>query len=464
MAALAETPTVYRPGTARICLRVADTPAALSEADLARIWAAQSFPAEALGLIDGRSLRVVQPGRSGGGSGPDFRDAVVEIEGVQRHGDVELHLRAASFQTHGHDRDPAYNGVILHVVFEADGSRETRLQDGNSVPVAAFAPWLARRQDELQGWLTAAPLWREPCRDAIERLGFERVSAVLVSEGEARFRLKTARMTEAIAQIGAEETLWRALLDALGAGGDRAAWRRLAIALPSSLLRQLTRGLTPDEAAKVAADSLLATAGLSSAPAGRAELLPPPLSPALSGGSRPANRPQRRLTALAQLWQRAAGDVAGFALASVREAQRLAELETRWLVPDPAGGPALLGAERVREVLLNAVLPFVAAAASEIRYQGIRAGGAAAGRALVRQDSLPGREPARRRPAAAGALGGAAAGPAGAARELVQSGRLRPLSVELSGQVSAISPQLEGQVVIVPPKLDARGSKLIAER
>src|SRR5690606_2626031 len=51
-------------------------PDPLDEADLSRIWAAQSFPAAALTLVDGRPLRVVLPGRPGGGAGPDYRDAV----------------------------------------------------------------------------------------------------------------------------------------------------------------------------------------------------------------------------------------------------------------------------------------------------------------------------------------------------------------------------------------------------
>jgi hypothetical protein len=167
--------------------------------------------------------------------------------------------------------------------------------------------------------------------------------------------------------LGAEEALWRSLLEALGYGGDRAAWRRLAAALPAALLRRLL-----DEARVTAETVLLATAGLSVAPDGLAEQLPPRLTPALSGGSRPANRPERRLMALARLWQRASGDLPAFALDGVRGSERLAELEARWQVVEPSGGAALLGGQRARELLLNAVLPFAAAVETALAPRALR--------------------------------------------------------------------------------------------
>ena len=46
----------------------------VSESELSWIWAGQRYPAEALKLVDGRGLRIVNPGRPGLGSGPDFLD------------------------------------------------------------------------------------------------------------------------------------------------------------------------------------------------------------------------------------------------------------------------------------------------------------------------------------------------------------------------------------------------------
>ena len=137
-------------------------PEPLNESELSWIWGGQRYPVGALQMVDGRALRVVNPGRPGLGAGPDFLDAVVEIDGVTVRGDVELHVRSSGFRAHGHDRDPAYDGVALHVVFRADDGAETGLSNGCRAPVAAFAPWFDTRRDELQRWLGAEALWQEP--------------------------------------------------------------------------------------------------------------------------------------------------------------------------------------------------------------------------------------------------------------------------------------------------------------
>jgi len=323
----------------------------LSEADLSLIWQGQRFPPEALSTADGRAVEVLNPGRRGGGSGPDFLDAVVLLDGVERRGDVELHVRASSFRGHGHDADPAYKGIALHVVYRADEA-ETRLCGGGLAPVAAFAPWLEGRSQELESWLAAPEIWQEPCRGVTQRLGEAAVRLELEEAGRGRFEARMARMRDEIVRLGAEEALWRALLDTLGVGGDREGFRRLAEALPASLASRL-RDL---EAA------LLHVAGLGSAPEGEVVILPPPLRPALQSFGRPANRPQLRLAGLAALYRRAIrqsgnraeAPLAKLALTSVSRAKSGRDLVDVWQTP-PGIGPG-----RAQELLVNAVLPFVA--------------------------------------------------------------------------------------------------------
>jgi Protein of unknown function (DUF2851) len=324
----------------------------LSEADLSLIWQGQRFPPEALSTADGRAVEVINPGRRGGGSGPDFLDAVVLLDGVERRGDVELHVRASSFHGHGHDADSAYDGVVLHVVYRADEA-QTRLCGGGLAPVAAFQPWLEGRSQELESWLAAPEIWQEPCRGVSGRLGLEAVRGALQEAGTHRFEARVARMRQTVASLGAEEALWRGLLDTLGVGGDREGFRRLAAALPVSLVRNL-RDL---EAA------LLYVAGLGAAPDGT--YLPPPLLRRLQSYGRPANRPQVRLAGLAALYRRATEQAGAgtsraleeMALTSVARAESGRELVNAWQVPPQ------IGAARAQELLVNEVLPFAASQA-----------------------------------------------------------------------------------------------------
>lgn len=73
-------------------------------------------PANGWRTVDGRRLRVLYPGRPAPGHGPDFRDALLELDGASLRGDVEVHRRPSEWRAHGHHQNPEYKGVVLHVV------------------------------------------------------------------------------------------------------------------------------------------------------------------------------------------------------------------------------------------------------------------------------------------------------------------------------------------------------------
>jgi hypothetical protein len=302
---------------------------------------------------------VLHPGRAGRGPGPDFRDAIIAPPaGRLLRGDVELHVRASDFRAHGHERDPRYNRVVLHVVFEDDTTGETRLAGGRSAPVVALAPWLRRRTEELAGWLSSPRLWREPCHDALARLGPEQVLRTLAALGDGRFAERAAALAAALRTHGAAEALYRALLSALGYGGDRLLLGRVAERLPWHALAEVITVAPPDRRAAAAETALVAALG--SAP---------------QAGGRPANRPERRLAGLARL--------------AVRH-RRLVEQPSLLDTEAPPGdlvaawcAGALIGRSRAIELLTNGVLPWAAACAEA------RADPALAGRVRACYARLP---------------------------------------------------------------------------
>ncbi|MSQ40122.1 MAG: DUF2851 family protein [Dehalococcoidia bacterium] len=91
--------------------------AAPKEAEVARLWNSQAVRSRSLRTTDGERLQVLYPGRPRSEAGPDFKDALVVTQrGGLLQGDVEAHVDQRGWRTHGHHRDPRYNGVILHVV------------------------------------------------------------------------------------------------------------------------------------------------------------------------------------------------------------------------------------------------------------------------------------------------------------------------------------------------------------
>jgi len=339
------------------------------EQELVQLWHGQHLPPDALATRRGELLRVVYRGRLPRGPGPDFRDAVIEgPEGELWHGDVEVHVRASAFRLHGHGRDPAYDGVVLHLVWEDDEDEDTLLPCGRRVAVVALAPWFQSRRQELARLLKRPDAWREPCFSALTRLGPEAVGRILDRLGDLRFRQKTEAFRRVLpaasnlpagqaglppAASAADQVLYAAVLEALGYGGHREAFARLARELPYHRLRAATAGRPGAEAAAHLETMLLAAAGLASFPA-----------PALwrPRCQRPANHPRRRLAGAARLLARAPLGLAAYARACLPAEVSPAAAVRAWTVAgEGSASPALIGRGRAVEILVNAVLPFLAA-------------------------------------------------------------------------------------------------------
>jgi Protein of unknown function (DUF2851) len=83
------------------------------------IWQHQRLRRGELKTAAGKSVRVIHPGFANLEGGPDFRGAVLQIGGdAPCCGDVEIDLRTAGWRAHGHDRNPNFQNVLLHVVWD----------------------------------------------------------------------------------------------------------------------------------------------------------------------------------------------------------------------------------------------------------------------------------------------------------------------------------------------------------
>lgn len=145
------------------------------------IWHHRLWPVTGIvTATDGRKVRVIDHGELNYGSGPDFFNAKIEVDGEVWAGNVEMHVSAADWHRHGHDGDPAYANVILHVVQRDDtvicprgdgvpvlqvvmdglddfcarhDSLVTAAADGDSLPCASILPQMPPIL--IGDWLTA---------------------------------------------------------------------------------------------------------------------------------------------------------------------------------------------------------------------------------------------------------------------------------------------------------------------
>lgn len=175
---------------------------------LRHIWSKQLFDASKLVTTDNRVVRVVHPGTLHRGSGPDFRNAIVIIDGTRFTGDIEFHRTDHDWHSHQHQNDPAYNSVILHVVLSGN-SLPTHSHSGRIIPTVILEPFLLSSIDQLSDQLlreeyasrskpipcTAAndaidaavlvnwirTLYRERLQDKVHRM-YERLCDIIISQ------------------------------------------------------------------------------------------------------------------------------------------------------------------------------------------------------------------------------------------------------------------------------------------
>lgn len=95
----------------------------MQEAFLHSLWKYKKLNMNQLKTTRGEELQILQTGlHNETESGPDFFKAEIHLDGQHWVGNLEIHLRSSDWYAHHHETDPAYDNVILHVVWEDDMS------------------------------------------------------------------------------------------------------------------------------------------------------------------------------------------------------------------------------------------------------------------------------------------------------------------------------------------------------
>ena len=198
-------------------LHESDTP---PEQLVQSIWFHQRLRRAELQLTDGRVLRVLHPGFWNHGAGPDFRDAVLQFgSDAPVTGDVEIDLQSAGWKAHGHDRNPNFQNVKLHVLWEkARGGAS-----GNeTLATLVLPPHLDAPLAELALWLTSDAAQRYPehllgqCAAPLRDLSEVQVGQLLNEAALVRLQRKATDLHARARQSGWEQALWEGLLRGLG--------------------------------------------------------------------------------------------------------------------------------------------------------------------------------------------------------------------------------------------------------
>lgn len=327
-------------------------PFTFSERLLQKIWLQGDFARGQAMLRDGRAVTIIHPGRWNLLGGPDFRQARLRFDdGPEITGDVELHLEAADWATHGHAADPAYDGVVLHVVLFPPAERHLTVGRKGEIPVLVLLPLLYHDLEEYAAEEAVETLANRPASQVIELLGaipLAERAALLSRHAEERWRQKVHFARLRVQRLGWEGACHHAAMEILGYRFNRAPMLRVASAHP---LPEWGAGQL-----------------------GPAEVFDAERPGWSLQGVRPANHPRRRLEQYAA-WARARPDwptrladssaslpaiTPGIPTGEVRWAFRLTSLRSMW--EDRLCGGTVSGT-RFDNLVCDGFLPLLAAQA-----------------------------------------------------------------------------------------------------
>lgn len=210
----------------------------MKETYLHYLWRQKRLPFHLLTLKDGRHFRVLSPGfYNAHNAGPDFREARIEIDGVIWVGPVEIHLRSSDWLRHNHQKDHAYNTVILHVVLEDDlpvvqnGIPLPVLEIGSVIDVNHYRQFL-RFLSKMSTLL--------PCESFLPDVDPVFIQGMIDKCAVERMERKYNELVQFADPSKATETFYRLLARAFGTKHNAAGFEELAVRLPYSSIRQLS--------------------------------------------------------------------------------------------------------------------------------------------------------------------------------------------------------------------------------
>lgn len=117
----------------------------MQEAFLHSLWKYKKLNFNQLKTTRGEKLQILQTGlHNETESGPDFFKAEIILDGQHWAGNLEIHIRSSDWYAHHHEIDPAYDNVILHVVWEDDMSIFRR--DETEIPCLELKNYISKSQ------------------------------------------------------------------------------------------------------------------------------------------------------------------------------------------------------------------------------------------------------------------------------------------------------------------------------
>ncbi len=238
------------------------------EIQLQKLWKSRKLFKfnQSLTTTAGKTVEVLYSGIENLDSGPDFKEAVIKLDGTILKGDIEVHLDAAGWYTHEHHQDPAYNNVILHIISKASTSeRYIEREDGVKVHQVhvrinsdSSDPKATSKADSKEERNPFSIVQDCPLSQSDET----QILATIQAAGECRLQEKVEQLKEDLIHASWDQLAYKKILEALGYSKNQIPFRKLSEVVTYEMVCSEMQWVSQEMALKKCAALLFGAAGL----------------------------------------------------------------------------------------------------------------------------------------------------------------------------------------------------------
>ena len=212
----------------------------MQESFLHFVWQFQYFDKKDLLTSEREDINIIQPGIYNTDSGPDFSDSKILMKEMLWHGHTEIHLKSSDWNVHNHQDDPAYNKVILHVVWDDD--KPAFRSDGTAIPTIELKNRISydliSKYNGLINYPDAVPCANQ-LPNVAEIIRYSMLDKALMQRIERKSRV--ARKLLVLNQNDWEKTSYQLLAQNFGFKVNSQAFFKLSEAVPLKIMQKQSK-------------------------------------------------------------------------------------------------------------------------------------------------------------------------------------------------------------------------------
>jgi len=232
------------------------------------IWLDQLFEDEIF-TVDGRKIKVLSTGWWNLEEGPDFKKAVISIDGGKvLKGDVEVHVYSSDWKKHGHHRDDRYKNVIAHVFMWNDLKPPLlpllHKEGKGEVLQLELSKFLKEELEhiedmiDIKGYPYKSPKEYGDCSS----MPSERIGSLLDMAGDARMIEKAERFKGSLNRNDMDKLLYEGIMGSLGYRRNKLQFKSLAKLIPLQIIKNAICGYSYKKRVIIIQSLLLGAGGL----------------------------------------------------------------------------------------------------------------------------------------------------------------------------------------------------------